>query len=346
MKIIHSYLSYSSFIKKDSAIFSEIGQLENYEFKIKSKLQLPISFLSQLLFLLTSGWKTDVFIVQFSGYHALLPALFARLTGKKSVIISGGTDCVSFPGIGYGYFNKPILKSFTKWSYQLCHHILPKHESLWYSDYHYDATEPSAQGIKAFIPHLKTPHTVITNGYDPKQWPLLNLERKKNSFITLSGAFEYPFQVQLKGIDLILEVAPHFPECTFTIAGVPSHIQLNIQSDNISVLPPIPHHELAALFNTYEYYMQLSMAEGFPNALCEAMLCGCTPVVSDIFSLREITGNEIKTLSTRNKEKLIELINTLLNETKRDTFRQRTLISERFPISNRKKQFEKLLSSL
>ncbi|MBK7684413.1 MAG: glycosyltransferase family 4 protein [Bacteroidetes bacterium] len=217
---------------------------------------------------------------------------------------------------------------------------------MWYCDYHYDANEPSAQGIKAFIPHLKTPHTVRTNGYDPEQWPLLNLERKKNSFITLSGAFEYPFQVQLKGIDLILEVAPHLPECTFTIAGVPSHIQLNIQSDNIIVLPPIPHHELAVLFNTYEYYMQLSMAEGFPNALCEAMLCGCTPVVSDVFSLREITGNEIKTLSTRNKEKLIELINTLLNETKRDTFRQRTLISERFPISNRKKQFEKLLSSL
>jgi glycosyltransferase involved in cell wall biosynthesis len=346
MKIIHTYLNDSSFVKKDANIFSEIGELENYEFKIKSKLQLPLSFLSQLLFLFTSVWKTDVLIVQFSGYHALLPTLFARLTGKKSIIISGGTDCVSFPGIGYGYFNKPILKTFTKWSYQLCHHILPKHESLWFCDYHYDATEPSAQGIKAFIPKLKTPHTVITNGYDPEQWPLLNLERKKNSFITLSGAFEYPFQVQLKGIDLILEVAPHFPACTFTIAGVPSHIQLNIQSDNIAVLPPIPHHQLAALFNTYEYYMQLSMAEGFPNALCEAMLCGCTPIVSDVFSLREITGNEIKTLSTRNKEKLIELINNLLNETKRDTLHQRTLISERFPISNRKKQFEKLLSSL
>ena len=346
MKIIHTYLSYSSFIKKDASFFAEIGELSNYEFKIKSKIHLPFSFLSQLFFLLSSGWNANIFIIQFSGYHALLPVLFARLAGKKSVIISGGTDCVSFPGIGYGYFNKPILKTFTKWSYQLCHHILPKHESLWYCDYHYEANEPSAQGIKAFIPHLKTPHTVITNGYDPEQWPLLNLERKKNSFITLSGAFEYPFQVQLKGIDLILEVAPHFPACTFTIAGVPSHIQLNIQSDNIVVLPPIPHHELAALFNTYEYYMQLSMAEGFPNALCEAMLCGCTPVVSDVFSLREITGNEIKTLSTRNKEKLIELINTLLNVTKRDTFRQRTLISERFPISNRKKQFEKLLSSL
>ena len=346
MKIIHIYLHNSSFIKKDANIFSEIGELENYEFKIKSKLQLPLSFLSQLLFLFTSGWKTDVFIVQFSGYHALLPTLFARLTGKKSIIISGGTDCVSFPGIGYGYFNKPILKTFTKWSYQLCHHILPKHESLWFCDYHYDATEPSAQGIKAFIPKLKTPHTVITNGYDPEQWPLLNLERKKNSFITLSGAFEYPFQVQLKGIDLILEVAPHFPECTFTIAGVPSHIQLNIQSDNIAVLPPIPHHQLAALFNTYEYYIQLSMAEGFPNALCEAMLCGCTPIVSDVFSMPEIVSDINFVLPVKNKTQLQYSLLSILKSGPLNVKESRNKISSRYSLSIRKDKLKSVFENL
>ena len=346
MKIIHTYLSNSSFIKKDSAIFTEIGELKNYEFKIKSKIHLPFSFIRQFIFLLASGWKANVFIVQFSGYHAFLPTLFARISGKKSIIISGGTDCVSFPGIGYGYFNKPILKTFTKWSYQLCHHILPKHESLWYCDYHYDSNEPSAQGIKAFIPHLKTPHTVITNGYDPEQWPLLNLERKKNSFITLSGAFEYPFQVQLKGIDLILEVAPHFPACTFTIAGVPSHIKLNIQSDNIIVLPPIPHHQLAALFNTHEYYMQLSMAEGFPNALCEAMLCGCTPIVSDVFSMQEIVGNKAFVLNKRKREDLDQLMKTILSSQNNDKIFTRKLIFERFTILNRQKKIKEIISKI
>jgi glycosyltransferase involved in cell wall biosynthesis len=346
MKIIHTYLSNSSFIKKDAAIFSEIGELENYEFKIKSKLHLPVSFIRQFIFLLASGWKADVFIVQFSGYHAFLPTLFARITGKKSIIISGGTDCVSFPGIGYGYFNKPILKSFTKWSYQLCHHILPKHESLWFCDYHYDATEPSAQGIKAFIPKLKTPHTVITNGYDPELWPLLNLERKKNSFITLSGAFEYPFQVQLKGIDLILEVAPHFQECTFTIAGVPSQIQLNIQSDNIIVLPPIPHHQLAALFNTYEYYMQLSMAEGFPNALCEAMLCGCTPIVSRAFSMPEIVSDINFVLPEKNKTQLHNLLQSILANGPENSEKIREKIASYFTHSLRKEKIQSLVKNL
>jgi glycosyltransferase involved in cell wall biosynthesis len=346
MKIIHTYLSYSSFIRKDAAIFSSIGDLENYEFKIKSKLLLPFSFLSQILFLLTAGWKADIFIIQFSGYHAFLPTLFARITGKKSVIISGGTDCVSFPGIDYGYFNKPILKTFTKWSYQLCHHILPKHESLWYCDYHYDTNEPSKQGIKAFIPNLKIPHTIITNGYDSEQWPLLKLERKKNSFITLSGAFEYPFQVQLKGIDLILAIAPHFPDCTFTIAGVPSTVNLNIHSNNIIILPPIHHGQLPALFNTYEYYLQLSMAEGFPNALCEAMLCGCTPIVSDVFSMREIIKNEENLLHTRNHDQLVRLIQRNLNHISETPEVIRIKILSRYNLQLRKEKLLAILSSL
>ncbi|MBK7966358.1 MAG: glycosyltransferase family 4 protein [Bacteroidetes bacterium] len=235
---------------------------------------------------------------------------------------------------------KPILKTFTKWSYQLCHHILPKHESLWFCDYHYDANELSAQGIKAFIPRLKTPHTVITNGYDPDLLPLQNLERKKNSFITLSGAFEYPFQVQLKGIDLILSIAPDFPDCTFTIAGVPSQIKLNIQSDNIIILPPIPHNQIASLFNKYEYYMQLSMAEGFPNALCEAMLCGCTPVVSDVFSMPEIVSDQKLVLLEKNKTLLKNLLLSILKSGPLNAEQTRSKITSRYTLCIRKEKLK------
>jgi glycosyltransferase involved in cell wall biosynthesis len=346
MKIIHTYLSYSSFIRKDATLLSQMGDLVNYEFRIKSKLHLPISFLNQLIFLLTKGWKADIFVIQFSGYQAFLPALFARLTGKKSIIISGGTDCVSFPAIGYGYFNKPILKSITKWSFQLCHHIVPKHESLWHCDYLYDSKEPSTQGIKAFIPELKTPYSIITNGYDPDQWPLLNQERKKNSFITLSGAFEYPFQVQLKGIDLILKTAPHFPDCTFTIAGVPPNIQLDITSKNVIVLPPVAHEQLPQLFNTYEYYLQLSMAEGFPNALCEAMLCGCTPLVSDVFSMPEIISIEENLLRKRNHNELISLLQRKLISGAESPYANRNKIADRFHVQLRHEKLKALLSSM
>lgn len=343
MRIIHTYFYNSSFINKDKIIFEGLGKVKNNYFSLSKKYLLPYNFLKQFFFLIFYGWRTDVFICQFSGYHSFLPCLFAKLCGKKSVIISGGTDCVSFPGIGYGNFYRPFLKAFTKWSYLLCSHLAPKHETLYYTKYNYDQAEPSEQGIKAFIKKLNKPYTAIPNGFEAQLWPLGNEKRIPGSFITLSGSFEYPFQVALKGIDLILEVAQHFPECTFTIAGVPEWKKLDNVSGNVKILPPVPHKELSALFNQYEYYMQLSMAEGFPNALCEAMLCGCTPVVSNVFSMPEIVGEKGYILYKRDGNELRVLIARMIMNSALNPQLNRNLITERYGFEIRKKKFVNLI---
>ncbi len=346
MRILHTYFYNSSFINKDKIIFSSIGQVTSNFFDLSKKHLLPLQFLKQLLFLLYYGWRTDIFICQFAGYHSFLPCLFAKITGKKSIIISGGTDCVSFPGIGYGNFYRPYLKTFTKWSYQLCSQLAPKHETLYLTQYDYDNKEPAEQGIKAFVKGLDKKVTAIPNGYDPDQWPLLHRERKANSFITLSGSFEYPFQVALKGIDLILAVAGSFPECSFTIAGVPVWKDLGNVPSNVHILPPVPHSELPVLFNGHAYYLQLSMAEGFPNALCEAMLCGCTPIVSHVFSMPEIVGENGYQLKKRSADALRALLSKALIGSCHDPVHNRKLIAERFTFENRKQAFQKLIPSL
>ncbi len=346
MRIIHTYFYASSFILKDKQLFESIATVKNNYFNLAQKYLLPFNFIKQLLFLLFYGWRTDLFICQFSGYHSFLPCLFARVTGKKSIIISGGTDCVSFPGIRYGNFYRPVLKTFTKWSYQLCSHLAPKHETLYFTKYDYDEKEPAEQGIKAFIKGLNTPYTAIPNGYDPEQWPLLHKERKPMSFITLSGSFEYPFQVALKGIDLILEVAALFPDCTFTIAGVPEWKKLDIKSNNVMVLPPIRHKDLPELFNEYEYYMQLSMAEGFPNALCEAMLCGCIPIVSNVFSMPEIVGECGYILKKRNFSDLQNLLIEIKGREPVSRKSIREIIEKKYTYNERKNKFQQFFKKM
>lgn len=345
-KALYVYVSRSSFVRKDIDIFSKLFKVEEFDFEVKKKSGVVLKFIQQLFFLLTKGFSSSVIICQFSAYHSFLPALFGKLTGKKVVIISGGNDAVAFPSIGYGNFNKPVLKWFTAMSYKLATIILPKHESLWICDYSYADGNPSKQGIKAFVPDLHVKHLEITNGYDENAFKPVAPKSPK-TFLTVTGAMQYGFQKHLKGIDLILEVAPKFPDCTFTIIGVVSENDFPDRSPNVKLMTKVDHHLLAALYSQSTFYLQLSMAEGFPNALCEAMLCECVPIGSAVFSIPEIIGDTGFILPKRDPALLEKLLKDALQS---DTARLGTLarkrIVERYSLSKRETALRKILEEV
>ena len=344
--ILFFYNHLSSFIKKDLEILSSEFNVKQHDFLPKSKLQTPLSFASQLFFLLYNIGKADLLLVQFAGYHSFLPALLGWIFRVPCVIIVGGTDAHYFPGIGYGNWQKPVLKTFTSLSFQLCSHIAPKHSTLIKSEYAYAANEPRQQGVYARLPELKTPYTEITNGYDPVKWQCTKPKRK-NTFITVSGAWEYHFQQQLKGIDLILEVAPAFPDCEFIILGIDKENRITAKSSNVKLLPAVKNEELINIFSECEFYLQLSMAEGFPNSLCEAMLCECIPIGSDVFSIPEIIGDSGFVLNKRNIEGLKTLINNALNADKKKLKQKaRSRISENYDLEKRSQKLIQLCLSL
>jgi len=51
----------------------------------------------------------------------------------------------------------------------------------------------------------------------------------------------------------------------------------------------VPHKDLENLYRAADYFLATSHSEGSGYALCEAMCCGCVPVVSDIPSFRKMT---------------------------------------------------------
>ncbi len=53
----------------------------------------------------------------------------------------------------------------------------------------------------------------------------------------------------------------------------------------------IPHHELLYWYNSADFYISASHYEGSGTALCEAMSCGCIPIVSNIPPSRKISGS-------------------------------------------------------
>jgi len=343
-RIFYSFVSKkSSFVVKDLEIFRKRFEVTESHFNADRKLLLPIVFLKQFWLILVNLRRTSCFVTQFAGYQSFLPGLFSKVTGIPSLIIAGGTDCVSFPSIRYGNMSRFPLSMFTKWSYRLATHISPVSQSLVYTGYTYQSADLPNQGILHFIPHLRTPLSVIHNGYDPQKWFSKQIARKRNSFLTVVGGI-HRFTLQLKGIDLIVKIAAEFPDCEFILLGISESQRMDGLPSNVIQHPPVPNNQLIDHYSAVEFYMQLSMSEGFPNALSEAMLCECIPIVSDTGAMPEIVADAGFILQRRDTDLLKQLIIKAL-ECDREDFRTRARarITENYTEARRE---EKLLSLL
>ena len=344
--ILYFYVGDSPFVNKDIEILSGEYKTKTFNFQFSQKWKTPFQIIQQCIFLFYHIFSAKAIVCQLAGYHSFLPVVFGRIFGKPSLIIAAGTDCQSFPSIGYGNFQKKILKYFTKSSFQLCSHISPKHESLIHCVYNYDDSDFPEQGLKYFIQNFKKKFTVINNGYDPHLFKNISI-KKTNHFVTVSGNLSAAYQQKLKGIDLIIKLAPKFPNCTFTIIGVTETSIFKNLSTNINLLPPVNNADLIHYYSEAQYYLQLSMAEGFPNALCEAMLCECIPVGSNVFSIPEIIGDTGYILNKRNDAELEMLISNVIQSKNYELgLKARERIKSNYTIDKRKKQLLDLLTQL
>ncbi|MHB8208912.1 glycosyltransferase family 4 protein [Mucilaginibacter sp.] len=61
--------------------------------------------------------------------------------------------------------------------------------------------------------------------------------------------------------------------------------------DKIILVGKVPHDDLLYWFNSADFLLSGSHYEGGGTVVCEAMSCGCVPVVTDIDSFRMITDN-------------------------------------------------------
>jgi glycosyltransferase involved in cell wall biosynthesis len=115
----------------------------------------------------------------------------------------------------------------------------------------------------------------------------------------------------------------------------------------VKLFSAIPYTELIDYYSSYEFYFQLSVAEGFPNALCEAMLCGCVPIGSNVFSIPKIIGDSGFVLQKKDTSQLSLLISQALQSDKSNlSAKARKRITENFPLENRKKLLLNLVQEL
>lgn len=343
MKIIYFCPQASTFIKRDFDILERHYMLLTHEFKPTSNWKMLFRFFEQFFFLLKNYRNTDIFICHFLGYHSLLPVLTSRLLKIPCLAIVAGTECHSYPSINYGSFRKPFYAWVTRISFENCTHIAPVHESLVsFEDTYYG--KDGNQGYKVFAPRTKAPFTPLYYGYRESFFKVLNTERKSNSFLTVAQDLTKG-EFYRKGIDLILKAAEAFPDFSFTLVGYweGKHPALS----NVTILPPMPVEELVALYNRHEFYFQLSIAEGFPNAICEAMMCGCIPIGSSAYAIPYIIGNTGFILQKKDNEQLKTLIQQAVSSDKKALSKVASeRIKTEFPESRRERELLLLIEKL
>ncbi|MBN2281643.1 MAG: glycosyltransferase family 4 protein [Candidatus Marinimicrobia bacterium] len=349
--IIYIFSIFSSVIAKDIEMLSQKYTLRLQKFEWQKKYLVPIYFFRQLLFLLKYLPSSKVIFIKFGGYWSFLPSLFGKVYHKPVYILLGGADCVSYPSINYGHLRKPLLKIFIKMSYQLCTKLLPVDQSLvQYTDTYYQECRNRFQGIKNFFPALTTDFQIIHNGFDLQKYPEKNIPKIKNSFVTLAmvGTMSAFYR---KGIDKVVLLAEAFPECSFSVIGMSRNIfsQLKNIPDNLKIHEHLPFAEFIGHLHASEFVLQLSIIEGFPNALCEAMLCRCIPVGSAVGAIPLIIDGCGLLIYHSNIDYIrLELNNIILlpeNQRRQLATESRNRIIENFSLSKREKTLISLIES-
>lgn len=312
-------------------------------FNATSAKGMVSSFFSQLWFLVTNSGKIDIVYCWFAGYHSLLPLLWAKLFNIKSIVVLGGTDCHCFPEINHGNYRKALYGWFTKSSIKLAKIILPVHETLIESEPTYFSSKFPKQGFLPFVGPVKGKVIALDCGFEMAKVDVGVLPKVENSFLTVSGKLSGAVALR-KGIDVCIELAKSNPKLKFTLVGGEYD---GPTLENMRVLPRISYEELVQEYKYHQYYLQISIAEGFPNALAEAMLYGCIPIGSNAFGIPSIIGENGFIIHHKDQVETQQVIRNAIELTMEEKLRLAQAASDsifnRFTIDKRASKLKQLI---
>lgn len=250
------------------------------------------------LFILFNSGGTRLMITWFADYHAAVMVILGKLLDIKVVIIAGGQEAVCYPELKKGVYYKKFRGAVVRFALRHADLILPNHESLVYHENFYYDPSGKKDGMKYYVPGLTTKITIIPNGIETDKFFRDSSIRKDPKTVLTVGTMNSVYDFINKGYDLFIEMAKRNPDLNFIMVGLKkqflSWIEANYPFQDIPNLTTIysfcPHEVLFESYNKAQVFVQASITEGMPNTLCEAMLCECTPVGSNVNGIPDAIG--------------------------------------------------------
>ncbi len=215
-----------------------------------------------------SRWADVVYCWNISD-HAFLASFFARVLA----CVVGGYEFANLPECNYGNMTRRTMRALTKRVWRTA-------DALLYVDPSLMDEATAAFGNPGRAHYLPT-------GYDAEYWTP-GTAPGKNMVVTVCHA-PTPETAKLKGLDLFVQVAQALPDVEFHHAGAfPASF---VRTPNLVLHGWLDRDGIRELYRSAKVYCQLSLHEGLPNALCEAMLCGCVPVGTRVNGIPNAIGD-------------------------------------------------------
>lgn len=257
------------------------------------------------------------------------PGLVARALGKPLVVIVGGYETAADKENAYGWLLDPRTRMLVKASLRMATVALAG------SRFQFDEVRRIAPRARlSLLPLGADPNLFRPTG--PRQARVITVGRVSSDWV-------------VKGLHLFIRVARELAPIPFDIVG-PLQAEAAVESlrtlapPNVSLLGAVPHEALPEILGRCEVYLQLSQRETFCLALLEAMLTGCTPVVSDAGALPEVVGDAGHVVPSGDVSAAAAAIRAALDRPTGMAARKRA--KELFPIELRTKGLSDLLLSL
>ncbi len=334
----------ATFIDQDIKILSEFCEVEVCINNWKGISNAVKSSLGLALKIFRNRNKIDIIFISFAGYWSMIAAILGKIYKIKVFIVLNGTESVYIPHLNYGSLGSPLMKKACYISFKYATLLLPVSKSLIFFEDTYSTDKSFKYGLDFHFPKNNFKYKVVHNGIDTKFWIKEDtVQRNLNKFITVLTS---DTQGERKGLPLIIELAKLSPSDEFYIGGAIGEGLTNLPS-NIFFLGRLTPQELRTHYSKCTFYLQLSNYEGFGVALCEAMLCNCVPIVSNVNMLPEIAGKAGFVLKKANPLELSHLVKEAQESENLASFGMiaRDNIESYFSLEQRKKNIKEILDN-
>jgi glycosyltransferase involved in cell wall biosynthesis len=325
MRVCFAYYdSLSPFIRQDYDLLSRTHEVVLFNFR------------REFFKSLRTVANCDLTFCWFASLHSAYLTAIAKSLGRKSVLVAGGYDVASVPELGYGAFQYSLpTRIATRYALRNADRILVVAPSL------------KAEAIKNAGIDGSTV-TYLPTGYDSGFWEPNQFERQRTTVLTVAHVNQQT--IMLKGLDTVIGAASLMPDTKFVIAGAlmdnAAQRLAHNSPPNISFAGLIPQTDLKELYQSAGIYCQLSRHDGFPNALCEAMLCGCVPIGTTAGGIPDAIGDTGELVAPGDTNGVAAAIRRALNASESHRDRARQCIATRFTLSRREQGLLSVIENL